>query len=166
MVHLHWLKKKESIERLIDFCRKFSVKADLINDALIELGSTPLTRGCKLSELIVRPNISIFDLTKYIHKLHDQVESISERRDEIVEAAEIQIKYAGYIEREKQQAEKMKRLEELKIRGRFDYSTLQSLSTEARQKLQKIDPDTLAQASRIPGVSPSDISVLMVLLKR
>ena len=162
----HWLKKKESIERLIDFCRNFSVKADLINDALIELGSTPLTRGCKLSELIVRPNISIFDLTKYIHKLHDQVESISERRDEIVEAAEIQIKYAGYIEREKQQAEKMKRLEELKIRGRFDYSTLQSLSTEARQKLQKIDPDTLAQASRIPGVSPSDISVLMVLLKR
>ena len=162
----HWLKKKESIERLIDFCHSFSVKADLINDALIELGSTPLARGCKLSELIVRPNISIFDLAKYIHKLHDQIESIEERRDEIVEAAEIQIKYAGYIEREKQQADKMKRLEELKIRGRFDYSTLQSLSTEARQKLQKIDPDTLAQASRIPGVSPSDISVLMVLLKR
>lgn len=162
----HWLKKKESIEHLIDFCKSFSVKADLINPVLTELGSTPLTRGCKLAELIVRPNISIFELAKHIRKLNDQIESIEERRDEIVEAAEIQIKYAGYIEREKQQADKMKRLEELKIRGRFDYSTLQSLSTEARQKLEKIDPDTLAQASRIPGVSPSDISVLMVLLKR
>lgn len=162
----HWLKKKECIERLIDFCRSFPVKAELINDALTALGSTPLTRGCKLSDLIVRPNISIFDLAKHIRKLNEQIENIQERREEIVEAAEIQIKYAGYIERERQQAEKMKRLEEVKIRGRFDYSTLQSLSTEARQKLEKIDPDTLAQASRIPGVSPSDISVLMVLLKR
>lgn len=162
----HWIKKKEAIQHLIEFCRNFSVKADLINDALIELGSTPLTRGCKLSDLIVRPNVTIYDLAKHIKKLREQIDDIAERKEEITEAAEIQIKYAGYIEREKQQAEKMKRLEELKIRGRFDYNSIQSLSTEARQKLEKIDPDTLAQASRIPGVSPSDISVLMVLLKR
>ncbi len=162
----HWLEKKEQTERLMQFCRNFSVKANLINPVLEQIGTTTLSRGCKLGELVTRPQVSIQQLLPHIHKLRELVESMGDRKEEIVEAAEIQIKYAGYIEREKQQADKMHRLEELKIRGRFKYSEIKSLSTEARQKLEKIDPQTLAQASRIPGVSPSDISVLMVLMGR
>ncbi len=162
----HWLRKKEEMERLMEFCHNFSIKADLINAALEQIGTTPLTRGCKLSELLSRPQVSIHQLLPHIKRLREHVESIGERKEEIVEAAEIRLKYAGYIEREKQEAEKMKRLERLKIRGRFKYSEIKSLSTEARQKLEKIDPETLAQASRIPGVSPSDVSVLMVMLGR
>ncbi len=162
----HWMEKKEQIERLINFCDTFSVKADLINSALEQLGSTPLSRGCKLSDLIVRPGISIQSLAPHINRLQEALDKIPNRREEITEGTEVRIKYAGYIERERQQADKMKRLEELHIRGRFNYSDIKSLSTEARQKLEKIDPETLAQASRIPGVSPSDISVLMVLMGR
>ncbi len=162
----NWVKKKEEIERVIDFCKNFLVKAALINGTLEQLGTAPLARGCKLSDLIVRPNISISALAPHINKLNELISSIENRTEEIVEAAEIRLKYAGYIEREKQQADKMMRLEELKIRGRFNYSEIKSLSTEARQKLENINPETLAQASRIPGVSPSDISVLMVLMGR
>lgn len=162
----HWLQKKNEMERLQNFCNEFSVKADLINPALMEIGTAPLTRGCKLSELLARPNVGISNLSPHINRLKAHLDSIPNRREEIAEASEIQIKYAGYIDRERQQADKIKRLEELHIRGRFNYAEIKSLSTEARQKLEKINPETLAQASRIPGVTPSDVSVLMVLMGR
>ncbi|MCR5140717.1 MAG: tRNA uridine-5-carboxymethylaminomethyl(34) synthesis enzyme MnmG, partial [Bacteroidaceae bacterium] len=129
-------------------------------------GTTPLQHGCKLLELVGRPQLTLENLAPAIPELADILDSISERKEEVIEAAEIQIKYSGYIERERIIAEKMQRLENIKIRGRFDYASLASLSTEARQKLTKIDPETLAQAQRIPGVSPSDINVLLVLLGR
>ena len=133
---------------------------------LESLGTTPLAHGCKLIDLIGRPQITLANMSEVIRPLGALISEIAERKEEIVEAAEIKIKYQGYIEREKMIADKMQRLESIKIRGRFDYNELQSLSTEARQKLTKIDPETLAQASRIPGVSPSDINVLLVLLGR
>lgn len=162
----NWKSKEKAIESIEDFCKSFSVKAVYINNALEQMGTAPLTKGCKLSDLIVRPQVGIKEIAKHIPALKEKIESIGERRDEIVEAAEIKIKYHGYIIREREQAEKMERLENIKIRGKFDYNKLQSLSTECRQKLTDINPETLAQASRIPGVSPSDINVLLVLLGR
>lgn len=161
-----WMEKKEWIEKISEFCRTFSVKAAYINDALEQMGTMPLQKGCKLMDLITRPQVGINALTKHVKALRQLLDSIPDRREEIVEAAEIRIKYNGYIRREREIADKMLRLENIKIRGKFDYESLKSLSTEARQKLIKIDPETLAQASRIPGVSPSDINVLLVLMGR
>ena len=161
-----WMEKKEWIEKISEFCRTFSVKAAYINDALEEMGTVPLQKGCKLMDLITRPQVGIMSLAKHINALRQLIDSIPNRREEIVEAAEIRIKYNGYIRREREIADKMLRLENIKIRGKFDYESIKSLSTEARQKLIKIDPETLAQASRIPGVSPSDINVLLVLMGR
>ena len=161
-----WMEKKEWIEKISEFCRTFSVKAAYINDALEQMGTMPLQKGCKLMDLITRPQVGIKALANHIKALRQLLDSIPDRREEIVEAAEIRIKYNGYIRREREIADKMLRLENIKIRGKFDYESLKSLSTEARQKLIKIDPETLAQASRIPGVSPSDINVLLVLMGR
>ena len=161
-----WVEKKEWIEKICEFCRTFSVKAAYINDALEQMGTMPLQKGCKLMDLITRPQVGINALAKHINAMRQLLDSIPDRREEIVEAAEIRIKYNGYIRREREIADKMLRLENIKIRGKFDYENLKSLSTEARQKLIKIDPETLAQASRIPGVSPSDINVLLVLMGR
>lgn len=163
---LTWEQKKEEIARIIHFCENYSIKAAIINPALEKLGTNPLARGCKLIDLISRPQLDFSELRKHIPALNEELDRIPNRKEEIAEAAEIQIKYKGYIERERQLADKMQRLEELHIKGRFNYNELQSLSTEARQKLTKIDPETLAQASRIPGVSPSDINVLLVLVGR
>ena len=162
----HLCRKREKIEEIIALTKGFSIKPALINGTLESLGTTPLAHGCKLIDLIGRPQITLANMSEVIRPLGALIGDIAERKEEIVEAAEIKIKYQGYIEREKMIADKMQRLESIKIRGRFDYSELQSLSTEARQKLTKIDPETLAQASRIPGVSPSDINVLLVLLGR
>lgn len=161
-----WKRKEKAIESIEEFCKSFSVKAAYINDALEQMGTAALTKGCKLADLIVRPQVTIKEMAKHIPALREKIESIGERKDEVIEAAEIRIKYNGYIIREREQAEKMERLENIRIRGRFDYNKLQSLSTECRQKLTEINPETLAQASRIPGVSPSDINVLLVLLGR
>ena len=162
----YWKEKEAEILRILQFCKEFSVKANLINPYLETMGSTPLSKGCKLIDLLGRPGLSFDNLSPALPRLAEVLGNILNRREEIIEAAEIQIKYQGYIERERQMAEKMQRLEDLHIRGRFHYEELQSLSTEARQKLAHIDPETLAQASRIPGVSPSDINVLLVLMGR
>ena len=161
-----WLQKKEAVQRLIDFCKDFPIKAQEINSKLEALGTTPLRAGCKLSDLIARPHLTLQNLSEIIPALKEAVNLPQNRKEEIAEAAEIQLKYQGYIEREKLIADKMHRLENIKIKGRFNYSELHEISTEGRQKLEKINPETLAQASRIPGVSPSDINVLLVLLGR
>ena len=161
-----WLQKKEAIQRLIDFCKDFPIKAQEINPKLEALGTTPLRAGCKLSDLIARPHLTLQNLSEIIPALKEAINLPENRKEEIAEAAEIQLKYQGYIEREKLIADKMHRLENIKIKGRFKYSELHEISTEGRQKLEKINPETLAQASRIPGVSPSDINVLLVLLGR
>ena len=158
--------KKKEMERILHFTQNFSIKAPRINEALVQLGTTPLQHGCKLIDIINRPQITIRNIAAYIPAFQNELDQIANRKDEIIEAAEVQIKYSGYIEREKLIAEKIHRLEAIKIKGKFDYDNLQSLSIEARQKLKKIDPETLAQASRIPGVSPSDINVLLVLLRK
>ena len=159
--------KRDEINRIVDFAKGFSVKPALINDALETLGTTPLREGCKLADLIERPQLTLENLAPHIKALKAELDKTEpERREEITEAAEILMKYSGYISRERLIADKMKRLEDIRIKGRFDYSSLQSLSTECRQKLIKHDPETLAEASRIPGVSPSDINVLLVLLNR
>ncbi|MBO7239456.1 MAG: tRNA uridine-5-carboxymethylaminomethyl(34) synthesis enzyme MnmG [Bacteroidaceae bacterium] len=158
--------KKEMIAQLTDFISNFSIKADLINKGLEELGTTPLVRGCKLVSLIERPQITIESIANYIQPLKRELEKIGYLRDEVVEATEIEIKYRGYIERERELAERMIRLENIRIKDKFDYNKIESLSTEARQKLTVINPETLAQASRIPGVSPSDINVLLVLVRK
>lgn len=159
--------KLEQRDRLIEFTRNFSLKPALINDALETLGTSPLKQGVKLVDLILRPQITIMSLLPYVDALRHEVERIEEsRRDEIIEAAEILIKYQGYIDREKMVADKIHRLEELKLPAAMDYSSIKALSTEARQKLEKIRPVTVAQASRIPGISPSDINVLLLLMGR
>ena len=159
--------KRAEINRIVDFAKGFSVKPALINDALESLGTTLLREGCKLADLIERPQLTLENLSGHIKALKAEIDKTEpERKDEIVEAAEILMKYSGYISRERLIADKMKRLEDIRIKGRFDYNSLQSLSTECRQKLIKHDPETLAEASRIPGVSPSDINVLLVLLNR
>lgn len=159
--------KRQQRDALIQFCSEFSVKPALINDALASLGTAPLKQGVKLRDLITRPELGIFTLAPYILALQKAIESIEEqRREEIVECAEILIKYDGYIERERMVAEKIRRLEDVRLEGRLDYSSIKALSTEARMKLEKIRPVTVAQASRIPGISPSDISILLLLLGR
>ena len=159
--------KRDEINRIVEFAKGFSVKPALINDALESLGTTPLREGCKLADLIERPQLTLENLVPHIKALKAEIDKTEpERREEIIEAAEILMKYSGYISRERLIADKMKRLEDIRIKGRFDYNSLQSLSTECRQKLIKHDPETLAEASRIPGVSPSDINVLLVLLNR
>lgn len=159
--------KREQRDRLIEFARSFSLKPALINDALETLGTSPLKQGVKLVDLILRPQITIMSLVPYIDALRHEVEKLEEnRRDEIIEAAEILIKYQGYIDREKLVADKIHRLEELCLPSTIDYASMKSLSTEARQKLEKIRPVTVAQASRIPGISPSDINVLLLLMGR
>ena len=158
--------KREAVNNIIDFARTYSIKAALINPALESLGTTPLRQGCKLVDLINRPQITIENIAEHVNAFKNQLDKITDRKEEIIEAAEILIKYEGYIGRERIIADKLARLESIKIKGKFDYANLQSLSTEARQKLIKIDPETIAQASRIPGVSPSDINVLLVLSGR
>ena len=158
--------KKKHIDEIIQFCHDFPVKAPRINPFLESIGSTPLRGGCRLSDLINRPQISLLNLAEQVKPLAMLFGGISVDREEIIEAAEIEMKYSGYIARERTLAEKMQRLEAIRIRGRFNYAELTQISTEGRQKLAAIDPETLAQASRIPGVSPSDISVLLVLLGR
>jgi tRNA uridine 5-carboxymethylaminomethyl modification enzyme len=161
-----WMKKKEHIEEIETFCQNFAIKPKLINSALEAVGTTPLQYGCKLIDLVNRPQLNLANLSEMIPALKEVLERPSNRREEIAEAAEIRMKYKGYIERERMVAEKMHRLENIKIKGHFNYEELQGLSTECRQKLMKIQPETLAQASRIPGVSPSDINVLLVLMGR
>ena len=161
-----WMQKKECIERIEQFCHNFPIKAKDINSALEHLGTTPLQFGVKLEDLVARPQLNFENLMEIVPELRETIDSLPNRKEEIAEAAEIRIQYKGYIERERQVAEKMHRLENIRIKGHFDYNTIQSLSTECRQKLTAIDPETLAQASRIPGVSPSDINVLLVLMGR
>ena len=161
-----WIEKKEAIGRIIEFCANYPIKKDEINPKLEALGTTPLRAGCKLIDLIARPHLNLTNLSEIIPDLKAVLETPANRKEEIAEAAEIKMKYKGYIERERLIADKMHRLEDIKIKGRFNYSELHEISTEGRQKLERIDPETLAQASRIPGVSPSDINVMLVLLGR
>ena len=161
-----WLQKKQAIEEIEHFCQDFAIKPRLINSGLEALGTTPLQFGCKLAELVNRPQLNLENLSEIIPQLKEVLNRPNNRQMEIREAAEVRMKYKGYIERERMVAEKMHRLENIKIRGHFNYEELQGLSTEARQKLTKIQPETLAQASRIPGVSPSDINVMLVLMGR
>ncbi|HNZ61553.1 MAG TPA: tRNA uridine-5-carboxymethylaminomethyl(34) synthesis enzyme MnmG [Paludibacteraceae bacterium] len=160
------LSKKEAIDSLTSFIENFSVKPAEVNSFLEKNNTSELKHGCKLVDLVLRPQISINDLSALYPSLKQKIQSIGDRSEEIVEATEIFIKYQGYIEREKSIAEKFHRLEHMDIKGKFDYPSILSLSTEARQKLARIDPDTIGQASRIPGISPSDINILLVLLGR
>lgn len=161
-----WMEKKEGINRIIEFCKDTPIKPKNINSQLEALGTTPLRAGCKLIDLITRPHLSLENLSEVIPSLKEILNAPENRKEEIAEAAEIKMKYQGYIDREKIVADKMRRLENIKIKGRFHYDDIKEISTEGRQKLKKIDPETLAQASRIPGVSPSDINVMLVLLGR
>lgn len=161
-----WLQKKEAINHLLQFFHETTVKPKDINSKLESFGTTPLRETTKIEDLISRPQLSISSLANVIPALKEEIEKIQNRKEEIIEAAEIRIKYKGYIERERIIADKTHRLESIKIKGRFNYASIHQLSTEARQKLEKINPETLAQASRIPGVSPSDINVLLILLGR
>ena len=161
-----WLKKKAEIDRIISFCNSTNVKPRDINAALESFGTTPVQFGSPIASLIARPQLGIKQLASAIPTLQAALDMEDERKDEIVEAAEILIKYDGYIKRERQIADKMHRLEDIRIKGHFRYEELHEISTEGRQKLSRINPETLGQASRIPGVSPSDINVLLVLMKR
>lgn len=158
--------KRKAIGEIIDFCQNFSVKPARMNGFLESLGTTPLRNGCKLFDLINRPQISLSNLSEEIGDFKEYLQRFTTDHEEIIEAAEIEMKYHGYIARERAMADKMQRLEDIRIRGHFNYEEITQLSTEARQKLKSIDPETLAQAGRIPGVSPSDISVLLVLMGR
>ena len=162
----HWMEKKKRIEEIEVFCHQTSVKPKEINSALEALGTTPLHGTTKIADLMGRPQINFANLSELIPELKAELDRSPNRKEEIAEAAEIKMKYKGYIERERMVAEKMHRLENIRIKGHFDYENMQSLSTEARQKLRAIDPETLAQASRIPGVSPSDINVMLVMMGR
>lgn len=162
----HWLKKKAEIERIVSFCNSTNVKPRAVNAALESFGTTPMQFGATISSLIARPQLSINQLASAIAPLRAALDIDDARRDEIIEAAEILIKYDGYIKRERQIADKMHRLEDIRIKGHFNYNELHEISTEGRQKLMRINPETLGQASRIPGVSPSDINVLLVLMHR
>ena len=158
--------KREAVESIVDFARTYSIKPALINPVLEQLGTTPLRQGCKMIDLINRPQITLTNLADHVAALKRRLDRLTERKEEIIEAAEILIKYEGYISRERMIADKLARLESIKIKGKFDYNSLQSLSTEARQKLTRIDPETIGQAARIPGISPNDINVLLLLLGR
>ena len=159
--------KKEYRDAIIHFCETYSVKPQYINEGLEKLDTTPLAHGCKLHDLVLRPQLDLNKLAKLIPALKAELDKVPvARKEEIIEAVEILIKYSGYIKREQVIADKINRLENIRIKGKFDYNSIQALSTEARQKLTKIDPETIAQASRIPGISPSDINILLVLLGR
>jgi len=158
--------KKEKQAILTEFLRNTSIKPNEINDFLASKDSSELKHGCKLSDLILRPQINILDLATTVPALHDKIDEIGSKKEEIIEATEVLMKYEGYIEREKLIAEKLLRLEHINIFGRIDYNSILSLSTEARQKLTKIEPETIGQASRIPGISPSDVNILLVMLGR
>jgi len=162
----HWMAKKQRIEEIERFCNETSVKPKEINSALEQLGTTPLHGSTKIADLMGRPQINFTNLSELVPALKVELDRSTDRKEEIAEAAEIKMKYKGYIERERMVAEKMHRLENIRIKGHFDYENMQSLSTEARQKLRAIEPETLAQASRIPGVSPSDINVMLVMMGR
>lgn len=158
--------KKEEVNRIIDFTSNYSLKPEYINPTLEKLGTSPLKQGVKLKDLITRPQININNILDSIPSLRTEIDKIPNRKEEVIEACEIKIKYDGYIKREQLIAEKISRLENIAIKNKFDYETILSLSTEARQKLAKINPETIGHASRIPGVSPNDISILLVLLGR
>ncbi|MDD4770796.1 MAG: tRNA uridine-5-carboxymethylaminomethyl(34) synthesis enzyme MnmG [Bacteroidales bacterium] len=158
--------KRERINHLIDFCTNYSIKAKYINPALEQLGTAPLKQGVRLIDLLARPQLTFENLKPHIQALAVELDSIQDRKEEIMEAAEIKIKYQGYIEREKGIAEKISRLDNIRIAGKFDYNSIQSLSIEARQKLTRINPETIGQASRIPGISPNDINTLLILMGR
>lgn len=159
--------KKESRDAIIRFAETYSVKPQYINSGLEKLGTAPLSHGCKLFDVVLRPQTTLENLADLVPALRAELDKVpAPRKEEIIEAAEILIKYSGYIKREQIIADKINRLENIRIKGKFDYNSIQSLSTEARQKLTRIDPDTIAQASRIPGISPSDINILLVLLGR
>ncbi len=159
--------KKVSRDAIIRFAENYSIKPQYINDGLERLGTAPLSHGCKLFDLVLRPQISLENLADLVPALRDELDKVpASRKEEIIEAAEILIKYSGYIKRERIIADKISRLENIRIKDKFDYNSIQSLSTEARQKLTRIEPETIAQASRIPGISPSDINILLVLLGR
>ena len=162
----YWQEKRENIQKILNFCEKTSLKAKDINSALERIGTTPIQRSAKIIDLIARPQVSLNAIGSIVPELNDILNAPKNRKEEIIEATEIQIKYRGYVERERIIAEKMHRLENIKIKDRFNYMEMNQLATEARQKLQSVNPETLAQASRIPGVSPSDINVLLVLLGR
>ena len=162
----HWLKKKAEVERIVEFCNTAKVKPNDINAALEAFGTTPLQFGSTIASLVARPQLGLAQLASAIPVLREALDTNDERKKEIVEAAEVLIKYDGYIKRERLVADKMHRLEDIRIKGHFDYSSLHEISTEGRQKLSRINPETLGQASRIPGVSPSDINVLLVLMHR
>jgi tRNA uridine 5-carboxymethylaminomethyl modification enzyme len=161
-----WIEKKEAIERIEAFCQTYAIKPKIVNGALETMGSTPLVYGCRLEDLVARPELNFEKLQTIVPEFRELIDKLPNRKEEIAEAAEIHIKYKGYIERERMVADKMHRLENIKIKGKFDYPNLTAISTEARQKLEKIQPETLAQASRIPGVSPSDINAMLVLFGR
>ncbi|MBO5642124.1 MAG: tRNA uridine-5-carboxymethylaminomethyl(34) synthesis enzyme MnmG [Prevotella sp.] len=161
-----WKSKEERIRDIMTLCDETNVKPRQVNAFLEGIGSTPMTGGCKLSELIARPGVNILELAPSLPRLNAVINKLTDRREEIAVAAETELKYRGYIERERQEAEKMHRLENISIRGHFDYQNIDAISFEGRQKLSRIDPETIAQASRIPGVSPSDINVLLVLMGR
>jgi len=154
------------VNEIIGFATHFSIRADRINSFLERIGSSPLKQGVKLLELLTRPHIGLELIAQEVTPLRELLDTVNERREEIIESADIEIKYSGYIKRERMMADKITRLEDIRIKDKFNYHEIQSLSTEARQKLTKINPDTIAQAGRIPGVSPNDISVLLVLLGR
>ena len=161
------VEKRTSRDALIRFVEDYSVKPQYLNAGLEQIGTTPLSHGCKLIDVLLRPQTTLQNLAPFIPALQEELMRLpNARRDEIAEAAEILIKYSGYIKRERQIADKISRLENIRIRGKFDYNNIHALSTEARQKLSRIDPETLAQAGRIPGISPSDINILLVLLGR
>ena len=159
-------RKEEKVAEIIHFARNFSIKADRINPFLERTGTAPLKHGVKLLDLLTRPHIDLQLMAGEVAPLNELLQQITERKEEIIESADIEIKYSGYIKRERIMADKITRLEDIRIKDKFNYNEIQSLSTEARQKLTKINPETIAQASRIPGVSPNDISVLLVLLGR
>ena len=158
--------KRAAVDDMVEFARSYSIKAALINDRLEQAGLQPLRQGVKLYDLIVRPQLDINTLAPMVQALQRKIDQIPSRREEIVEAAEIRIKYSGYIEREQMIADKISRLENIRIKDKFDYMSIQQISTEARQKLARINPETIAQAARIPGISPSDINILLVLMGR
>ena len=158
--------KKQEQANLREFIESYSIKPAKINDFLNSIGSSELKHGCKLSDLVLRPQLGITDLAEAVPALKEKTDGIKTRKEEIVEATEVLLKYEGYIEREKLIAEKLLRLEHIPLTGRLDYNSIQSISTEARQKLTRIAPETIGQASRIPGISPSDINILLVLLGR
>ena len=158
--------KESDVQRIVEFVSSFSIKPDRINPYLESIGTSPLRHGVKLVDLLTRPHVDLEVMAKEVAPLREFLDTIPSRKDEIIESANIRIKYEGYIKREKLIADKIQRLEDIQIKDKFDYNSIQSISTEARQKLTKINPETIAQASRIPGVSPNDIAVLLVLLGR